>query len=344
MAKIRIMSGMRPTGTLHLGHLVGVLRNWVALQDAYDCYFSIVDWHALTTGAADTAALRGNVREVLLDWLAAGVDPDRCTIYVQSAVPEIAELALLFGMITPLTWLQRNPTIKEQIHDLGLDEERVGYGLMGYPILQAADILAFKGARVPVGKDQLPHLELSRDIARRFNHMYGETFPEPEGLLSETPLIVGTDGRKMSKSYGNDLRMASPAAEVAQRVMGMVTDPGRQRRDDPGYPEVCTVHAYWRALAPDRCAEVEAGCRAGALGCVADKKAMAALVEEMLAPMRARREAWAADPVRLDTILAEGNARARAEARRTLAEVRARMQLPVFDDEGRPVEAPAGAR
>ncbi|MEB3298205.1 MAG: tryptophan--tRNA ligase [Candidatus Sericytochromatia bacterium] len=344
MAKIRIMSGMRPTGTLHLGHLVGVLRNWVQLQDTYDCYFSIVDWHALTTGAADTSSLRRNVREVLLDWLAAGVDPARCTLYVQSAVPEIAELALLFGMMTPLTWLQRNPTVKEQIHDLGLDEERVGYGLLGYPILQAADILAFRGARVPVGRDQLPHLELSRDIARRFNHLYGEYFPEPEGLLSDTPLIVGTDGRKMSKSYGNDLRMAAPAEELARQVMSMVTDPGRQRRDDPGYPEVCTVHAYWRALAPERCPEVEQGCRAGTLGCVADKKALAETVEALLAPMRDRREVLAADPGRLDDILAEGNRRARTEARRTLEEVRELMRLPRFDDEGRPLAVAARPR
>jgi tryptophanyl-tRNA synthetase len=331
MAKKRVMSGMRPTGALHLGHYLGVLRNWVRLQDEYDCYFAIVDWHALTTGFQDTSRVKQNIDEVLLDWLAAGVDPEKATIYVQSAVPEIAELSLLLGMITPMNWLTRNPTVKEQISDLHLDEERVGYGLMGYPVLQSADILMFLGDLVPVGKDQLPHLELSRDIARRFNHLYGEVFPEPQALLAESPLIIGTDGRKMSKSYGNVINMGASTEEIRERVMGMITDPARQRRNDPGHPEVCTLFANWQMLGVPVIEEVARTCRLGTLGCVDDKKQLAAYLDEVLGPMRERRRQYSEQPDLLARVLARGNERARRVARETIHRVRAAMQLPDFD-------------
>ena len=327
MAGKRVMSGMRPTGALHLGHYLGVLRNWERLQGSYDCYFAIVDWHALTTGFQDTSRLRENTYEVLLDWLACGIDPERATIYVQSAVPEIAELALLLGMVTPMNWLTRNPTVKEQIQELHLDEERVGYGLVGYPVLQAADILMFRGDLVPVGKDQLPHLELTRDIARRFNHLYGEVFPEPQPLLSESPLIIGTDGRKMSKSYGNTIPIAAGADEILQRVMGMITDPARQRRNDPGHPEVCTLFGNWLMLGASNVEEVARTCRLGTLGCVDDKKHLAAHLADLLAPIRERRERYASQPQLLERVLAEGNARARAKARETISAVREAMRL-----------------
>ena len=332
------MSGMRPTGSLHLGHWLGVLKNWVRLQDEYECFFAIVDWHALTTGYQDTSRLRDNTREVLLDWLAAGVDPDKAVIYVQSAIPEIAELALLFGMITPMTWLQRNPTVKEQIADLHLDEERVGYGLLGYPVLQTADILLFLGEHVPVGKDQMPHLELCRDIARRFNSLYGELFPEPQGLLAESPLVVGLDGRKMSKSYGNDIRLASTREEIQQRVMGAITDPARQRRNDEGHPEVCTVFAWWNTLAAAHTETVARTCRTGTLGCVDDKKHLAAYLDELIAPMRDRREQLATHPDRLDAIIHAGNARARQVAKETMMKVREAMSLNSYPWEDRPAE------
>ncbi len=328
MAKKRVMSGMRPTGALHLGHYLGVLRNWVRLQDEYDCFFAIVDWHALTTGFQDTTRLKQNVTEVLLDWLASGIDPERSTIYVQSAVPEIAELSLLLGMITPMNWLQRNPTVKEQISDLHLDEERVGYGLLGYPVLQAADIMMFLGDLVPVGKDQLPHLELTRDICRRFNNLYGDIFPEPQPLLAESPLIIGTDGRKMSKSYGNSIPLAAQPQELREKVMTMITDPARQRRNDPGHPEVCTLFANWIMLGAPVVEEVARTCRLGTLGCVDDKKALAAYLDDLLAPIRERREHYAAQPELLDRVLAEGNRRARKVAKETMVRVRDTMRLP----------------
>lgn len=330
MARKRVMSGMRVTGTLHLGHWLGVLVNWVRLQESYDCFFALADWHVLTTGYAEPSKIRENTREVLLDWLAAGVDPEAATLYVQSAVPEIAELSLLLGMITPMTWLQRNPTVKEQIADLHLDEDRVGYGLLGYPVLQTADILIMLGDRVPVGKDQLPHLELSRDIARRFNSLYEPIFPEPEGLLTETPLVVGLDGRKMSKSYGNDIRLGSSREEIEKRVMTAITDPARQRRNDPGHPEVCTVYAYWQLFKSPDVERVGQDCRLGTLGCVDDKRDLARYLDELIAPMRERRERLARDPDRLDAILSSGNARARRVAAETMDRVREAMCLNRF--------------
>ena len=222
------MSGMRPTGQLHIGHYIGVLPNWITLQSEYDCYFSVADWHALTTKSEDTNTLKMNTRETILDWFASGLDAEQSTVFVQSAVPEIAELHLIFSMITPLNWAERNPTVKEQVKELHL-ENSMSYGHLGYPVLQTADILSVKGELVPIGQDQLPHLEFSRDIARRFNSLYGEVFPEPKPKLAEFPLLPGLDGRKMSKSYGNDIKLVDAPEMVQQKMMTAITDPGRKR-------------------------------------------------------------------------------------------------------------------
>ena len=325
----RVMSGMRPTGPLHLGHWLGVLQNWVDLQHTHDCFFMIADWHALTTGADRQGRLRQNVRDVLLDWLACGIDPKQAICYVQSTVPEIAELHLLLSMMTPVGWLQRNPTVKEQAQELAIADDQLSMGLLAYPVLQTADILLFRGEAVPVGKDQLPHLELSRDLARRFNHMFGEVFKEPQGLLTTSASLPGTDGRKMSKSYGNDIKLADDPATTKSRVMTMVTDPARQRRTDPGTPEVCTVYAYYHALAPEAAPEVAEGCRSATLGCVACKQNLATSLEATLHPIREVRAELQRDPDTLSDILLDGETRARDEARRTIETVREAMQLHV---------------
>lgn len=321
---------MRPTGQLHLGHWLGVLTNWDRLQGNYDCFFMIADWHALTTGFDSTESLRQNTREVLLDWLAAGIDPEQSTIYVQSAIPEIAELNLLLSMITPSNWCHRNPTVKEQAAELHISEDSVSMGHLGYPMLQSADIMLFKGELVPVGKDQLPHIEISRDIARRFNHHYGEFFPEPRGLVTEAQSFPGLDGRKMSKSYHNDIKLADSSEEVVRKVKTMVTDPGRQRRQDPGYPEVCTVYSYFNLLRPDLAPMVANECRTAAIGCVQDKLRLAEVLNERLEPLRERRARCAEDPKLLDEIINEGNRKARAVAKETMAQVREAMKLNVF--------------
>src|SRR5262245_16732787 len=243
----RVLSGMRPTGPLHLGHLVGALDNWVKLQDTHACFFAIVDWHALTTEYADPSALRGFIREVALDWLAAGVDPKRSTVFVQSEVKEHAELHLLLSMIVPLPWLERVPTYKEQQEQLR-EKDLNTYGFLGYPLLQTADILVYRPAAVPVGEDQVPHLELAREIVRRFHHFYGDTFPEPQALLTRAPRLLGTDGRKMSKSYANAIYLADSASTLSSKIDGMLTDPQRTHRHIPGDPEVCPVFANHRVF------------------------------------------------------------------------------------------------
>jgi len=231
----RILSGMRPTGKLHLGNWEGALRQWVALQDDYECFYEIADWHALTTAWEDTTQLRQNIRDLAIDWLSAGLDPNRCVLFVQSWVPEHAELHLLLSMLVPVSWLELNPTYKEWVQE----GKAPNYGLLGYPVLQAADILIYKADTVPVGKDQLPHLEMTREIARRFNRLYGDVFPEPQALLSEFPYVPGIDGRKMSKSYDNHIHLADPPEVVRQKVSVFFTDPHKIRRNDPGRPEIC---------------------------------------------------------------------------------------------------------
>jgi tryptophanyl-tRNA synthetase len=329
----RVMSGMRPTGLLHVGHYLGVLTNWLRMQARYDCFFAIADWHMLTTGFAKTDGLRDNTRAMALDWLASGIDPTRATIYIQSAVPETAELHLLLSMVTPVNWLQRDPTLKDMVRELRLAEDNVSYGLLGYPALQTADILGVQANLVPVGADQLAHLEISRDIARRFNHLFQcDLFPEPQALLTETPTVLGTDGRKMSKSYHNDIKLSDDAKTVQQKVMTMVTDPARIRKDDPGHPEVCVVWDGWRTYHDEQAAEVAEQCRAGTIGCVQCKRNLASRINDTLAPIQAHRAELARDPSMLDDVLASGNQKARIATRDTLNQVRDAMQLNRYNN------------
>ncbi|MGQ9778818.1 MAG: tryptophan--tRNA ligase [Bacillota bacterium] len=327
MKKGRILSGMRPTGRLHLGNLIGALENWVRLQDDYECFYVAVDWHALTTGYKEAAEIGPNTREMVLDWLAAGIDPARSVIFVQSTVKQHAELHLLFSMITPLGWLERCPTYKEQLQQLA-EREITTYGFLGYPVLQAADILIYRADTVPVGEDQLPHLELTREIARRFNYLYGEFFPEPQALLNRVTLLPGLDGRKMSKSYGNCLYLSAEPDEIRQAVRGMITDPGRARRHDPGNPGVCTAFTYHRAFNPARIGEIDPLCREAKIGCVDCKKELAEAIVNYLAPFQARRRKLLADPGYVDRVLAEGGERARAVAEETMKTVRRLVGLP----------------
>ncbi|GAW93910.1 tryptophan--tRNA ligase [Calderihabitans maritimus] len=326
--KGRILSGMRPTGKLHIGHL-SVLENWVRFQDEYECFYTIVDWHALTTAYDDTSAIKENVREMLLDWLSVGLDPEKSTIFLQSDVKEHAELYLLFAMITPLSWLERCPTYKDQVQQLGKQGKDIStYGFLGYPLLQAADILVYKADTVPVGEDQLPHLELCREIARRFNFIYKtELFPEPQAKLSRVPLLPGIDARKMSKSYGNEIPISATREEIFEKVRMMVTDPGRIRRHDPGNPEVCVVHTYNQIYNPEEVEERVTQCRQAEIGCVACKKRLAEKLDEALAPYREKRAELAQNPALLEEILEEGARRARAVASETMKEVREAMKI-----------------
>jgi tryptophanyl-tRNA synthetase len=318
---------MRPTGPLHLGHLVGALENWVALQETHDCFYVIVDWHALTTDYADTSSVRRYVREVALDWLAAGIDPRKSTVFVQSAVKEHAELHLLLSMITPLSWLERVPTYKEQQEQLK-ERDLHTYGFLGYPLLQTADILVYRADRVPVGEDQVPHLELSREIARRFNHFYGPVFPEPQAHLTPSARLPGTDGRKMSKSYGNAIYLSDGPEVIARKVDSMLTDPQRTHRHIPGNPEICPVFATHKVFSsPDRVAWADQGCRTAGIGCRDCKRVLKENVQRRIAPIAERRAALESDPGQLDAILEQGAARARAEASATLDEVRRAMRI-----------------
>ncbi len=323
--KGRILSGMRPTGSLHIGHL-SVIRNWVALQNDYECYYSIVDLHALTTAYEDRLNYPSLRREIALDWLSVGIDPQKSAVFIQSQVKEHAELHLLFSMFTPLSWLERVPTYKDQIQQLSQQGKDLGtYGFLGYPLLQAADILVYKANVVPVGEDQLPHIELSREVARRFNHLFGTVFPEPQGLVGKVPLLPGVDGRKMSKSYNNAISLAASPEEVKTRVQQMITDPARLRKDDPGHPEVCIVDKFHQIYTPE-VAEVEENCRAGKVGCVACKRHLAENLEKLLRPFRERRDYWG-ESGRVEKVLAEGAERARVTAAETMKEVRSVMGL-----------------
>jgi tryptophanyl-tRNA synthetase len=327
-AKPRVMSGMRATGRLHLGHLVGVLHQWVEYCSTADAYFEVADLHAFTTGFSDPQAIREARDELVIDWLAAGVDPERSTFFLQSGVPEISELLVLLGMITPVSWLERVPTYKAQIEALG--SEIATYGFLGYPLLQLCDIVVFKGERVPVGRDQLAHLEFGREVVRRFNHLYGggeQVLIEPQPTLTEFAEIPGTDGRKMSKSYGNDILLGDDEETTAKKVSGMVTDPQKIRRGDPGHPEICPVFALWKIVGPARVPGIAAQCRSGALGCVQDKHDFAEALNAYLRPLRERRARYAADPKAVERILADGTARAREVATQTLREVKRAMKL-----------------
>jgi len=327
MARDIIMSGMRPTGKLHLGNYFGALENWVKLQNQYKSFHAIVDWHALTTAYEDTSELQDNIMEVALDWLGAGLDPDKCIIYVQSDVKEIAELFLLLSMVTPVSWLERCPTYKDQLKQLE-GKNIANYGFLGYPCLQAADILVFKAKYVPVGEDQVPHLELSREIARRFNYIYGDVFPEPEALLTKAKVLPGMDGRKMSKSYENAIYLSDSPQDIRHKVGNMITDPQRIRKDDPGNPEVCSaysLHKVFTQLA-DLDETVER-CKGGTIGCVACKRKLAENLISFLEPISEKREQFASHPDTVKDILNEGAKKARETAAVTLEEVRERMNL-----------------
>jgi len=328
MTKPRILSGMRPTGKLHIGHM-SVLENWVRLQDEYECYFMVADWHALTTSYDNTEGIRESIREMVLDWLAVGMDPEKSTIFVQSHVKEHAELHLLFSMMTPLSWLERCPTYKDQMVQLKEQGTDINtYGFLGYPLLQAADILIYEASAVPVGEDQLPHLELTREIARRFNYIYQDKlFPEPKALLAKTSLLPGVDGRKMSKSYGNEIAISASTEEIWERVRMMVTDPQRIRKDDPGHPEVCIVFRYQQIYNPQETPQIEADCRAGAIGCFACKKRLAQVLDGILAPVREKRALLEEDPALVEEILSAGEEAARTRAGQTMERVRGCMRI-----------------
>jgi len=321
---------MRPTGKLHLGNYVGALQNWVGMQDKYECFFEIADWHALTTDYADTSRLKENSIEVALDWLAAGLDPEKSVIFIQSHVPAHAELHLLLSMITPLGWLERVPTYKEQRDNIK-DKDLSNYGFLGYPVLQSADILLYKGEVVPVGEDQVAHVELTREIARRFNNFYGapkQVFPEPQALLTPAAKLPGTDGRKMSKSYGNTILLTDPEPVVRQKLKTMVTDPARVRRTDPGNPDVCPVGDLHKIFSSkETMAKVNEGCRSAGIGCIECKGWAADSLVTLLNPMQERRKKFEKNPSLAWDILDAGTARARKTAGETMDDVRAAMGM-----------------
>ncbi|MBI5136067.1 MAG: tryptophan--tRNA ligase [Nitrospirae bacterium] len=326
----RTLSGMQPSGRLHLGNYMGALANWVKFQDSYDAYFFVADWHALSTNYENTAPIRDYCREMLVDWMAAGLDPERCVIFQQSRVPEHAVLHVLFSMITPLAWLERNPTYKDQQANIA-DRDLTTYGFLGYPVLQAADILIYKPQAVPVGVDQLPHVELTREIARRFNHLYREVFPIPETPLTEAPKLPGLDGRKMSKSYGNAVFLSDSPAQRWDKVRTMVTDPARVRRTDPGNPDVCPVFDLHKVFS-DRATrdEMAAGCRGAGIGCIDCKKRLNAFLDITFTPIHERRQAIARDNAAVEAVLIEGSRRAQQVARATLDEVYDAMGIVPF--------------
>lgn len=324
----RLLSGMRPTGSSHIGHLVGAYRNWVAMQDECDAYYCIVDWHALTTGYRDTGDLRQHTLEIATDWLAVGLDPTRCALFVQSQVPEHAELHLLLSMVVPLGWLERVPTYKEQLRELE-DRDIHTYGFLGYPVLQAADILIYDAAVVPVGEDQRPHVELTREIARRFNGIYGPVLTEPQVRLTPSPRLLGTDGRKMSKSYDNVIGLADDEGAIRSRLKTMVTDPARKRRTDPGDPEKCPVFDLHRVFSDEETREwAAAGCRSAGIGCIECKGRLADRVVAEIAPIAERRRGYAERPDEVRDVLAAGRREAKEVAAATMERVRSAVRLP----------------
>ncbi len=324
----RVLSGMRPTGRLHLGNLHGALDNWIELQERYECFFFVADWHALTTDYASPGQIRQNTWDMVLDWLAAGLDPKKCTLFVQSDVKEHAELYLLLGMITPLAWLERNPTYKDQQQQLEVKDLST-YGFLGYPVLQAADIIIYRANGVPVGKDQLPHVELTREIARRFNFMYEkEIFPIPDPVLTEVPVLPGLDGRKMSKSYGNCIYITEAEGSIQEKILKMMTDPARVRRSDAGDPEKCPVFDYHKLYSlRDEIGHVGQGCRTAGIGCVDCKKILIGNVLKKLGPVREKRLQLERNPQEVKDAIREGNETASREVRMTMEGVRAAVGL-----------------
>jgi tryptophanyl-tRNA synthetase len=324
----RVLSGIRPTGHPHLGNWVGAWDNWVAMQGEYETFYCVVDWHALTTDYADTSDVLDCSFEVAMDLLCAGIDPERSTLFVQSHVPEHAELHLLLSMVVPLPWLERVPTYKEQIEQL-VEKDLHTYGFLGYPLLQAADILIYKADVVPVGDDQRPHVELTREIARRFNNFYGPVFPEPQTKLTTSPKLPGTDGRKMSKSYNNTIPLSDDEPTIREKLRTMVTDPARKRRNDPGDPDVCPVFDLHKAFSTEDTRNWAArGCRSAGIGCIECKKALADHIMERMNPFMEKRQEFLAHPERVWEILREGAKRARNVAGETMKDVRSALKLP----------------
>ena len=318
---------MRPTGRLHLGHLVGALDNWVPLQDQYECFYSIVDWHALTTNYESTDGIRNSIIDNAMDWLASGLDPRKSTIFVQSRVLEHAELHLLLSMITPLGWLERVPTYKEQMTEIA-GRDLHTYGFLGYPLLQSADIMIYKANAVPVGEDQVPHIELTREVARRFNHLYSIVFPEPQSLLTKVPKLPGTDGRKMSKSYNNVIALTESPESVKKTIKLMVTDPARVRRQDPGNPEVCPVGDYHKVFSDEKTrTQVDQGCRSAGIGCIECKMWLFENLQKRVGPIYERRQELESRKDDVVDILNDGANKARAVASETMVEVRDAMKI-----------------
>jgi tryptophanyl-tRNA synthetase len=323
----RIVSGMRPTGKLHLGNYEGALKNWVKLQDSYECFYFVADWHALTSDYADTSKFKENTMAMVTDWLAAGLDPKRSTIFVQSLIPEHAELFIYFSAVTPLGWLERVPTYKEQRDNI-TDRDLSNYAFLGYPVLQAADICVYRADFVPVGKDQAAHVELTREIVRRFNNFYGDVFPEPEALHTEVLTLTGTDGRKMSKSYNNTIELSDPPDVIREKVRQMITDRTRIRRSDPGHPEMCDVCQMHRLFVPPAVADkFDEDCRKAQIGCVDRKKALAEALIEYLAPITERLNYYRDHQDEVRDIIMEGSKRAREEAGRVMADIRSAMKI-----------------
>lgn len=328
MSRPRVLSGMRPTGQLHLGHLMGALSNWVAMQDDFDTFYCIVDWHALTTDYADTGFIEESTFQIAVDWLCVGLDPSRSTLFVQSHVPQHAELHLLLSMIVPLGWLERVPTYKEQMEQI-TEKDLHTYGFLGYPLLQTADIIIYKANVVPVGEDQKPHIELAREVVRRFNNFYGEVFPEPETKLTPTPKLPGTDGRKMSKSYRNTIDLSDDEPTLREKLRTMVTDPARKRRSDPGDPDVCPVFDLHKAFSStDTQTWAAEGCRSAGIGCLECKGKLADHLVERMEPFLKQRQDYVRRPDDVWDVLREGGKKAQAVAEATMSEVRRAVKLP----------------
>jgi tryptophanyl-tRNA synthetase len=323
----RVLSGMQPSGLMHLGNLLGALENWKSLQAQYECYFFVADWHAMSTNYADTSRINEFTQELLIDWLAAGIDPNRATVFVQSSIPEHAILHLLLSMIVPIPWLERNPTYKEKREEIK-EKDLSTYGFLGYPVLQAADILLYKPDIVPVGKDQLPHLELTREIGRRFNNLYSPVFPEPKEHLTQFPKVMGTDGRKMSKSYGNTINLSDTEPVVRQKLKTMVTDPARVRRTDKGNPDVCPVFDFHKIYSSaDVVKQIDQDCRTAAIGCIDCKRQVADAMVERYRPMWDKRAIISQHPEQTQEMVEEGRKRASLVANQTMQEVKTAMKI-----------------
>ncbi|MBL7155765.1 MAG: tryptophan--tRNA ligase [Candidatus Omnitrophica bacterium] len=320
----RLLSGMRPTGPLHLGHLVGALDNWVKLQEKFECFYMIADWHALMSEYENPKELERNSIEILADWIACGIDPDKSTIFVQSHIREHLDLNMVLSCLTPLSLLERNPTYKEQLRELK-GRNIMTYGFLGYPVLQAADILVYKASVVPVGMDQKAHLELTREIVRKFNNLYGKVFPEPETVLTEIPKLLGFDNRKMSKSFDNAISISDNADTIKKKTMKMITDPKKIHLDDAGHPDICNVCSYYKVFAPGKAKEVEKSCKESKRGCIKCKGELADILIEKLTPIREKRERLLSDKKALIDILKKGEAKARLTASETMKEVRKKV-------------------